>query len=333
MKELPAEVLPDEDKTLLQSRTYAQQGDVEKALALVMPLRQQHPDNPKYWFEWALLESKRSKPHELLQLISSAPAAVLNDQRMLLLQGNQWAAIGGDEGKAGLLELLNKTAELEKADRLTIHLLVSQALARMGQLAEAEKVATLAIPLTEGTNPRDLRPQQILLAYARDRGDIPAMEKMYEEIRKESALDSDNQLYSQSLLILAKLRESQKKKIRSASVQVVLDAKEEKLLQEAQTLADKLLEKRSDWSETYKLLADIAGYRNNVAGMIDALKTARSKGELEPFRLKQLAQLLYQAGEFKETEAIIDQLTRAGDISLFQAQISTANPSGQEKRS
>lgn len=318
LKELPAEVLSEEDKTLLQARIFAQQGDLESALGLVMPLRQKEPDNVKYWFEWSLLESKRGKPRELLEQIAAAPAAVQNDQRMLLIQGNQWAAIGGEEGKAGLLELLNKTAGLEKDDRLTIHLLVSQALARTGQLEEAEKVATLAIPLTDGTNPRDLRPQQVLLAYARDRGDIPAMEKMYAEISKDSAPDSDNQLYSQSLLILAKLRESQKKKLRSASVQVVLDASEQKLLQEAQTLADKLLEKRSDWSETYKLLADIAGYRNNVAAMIDALKTARSKGDLEPYRLKQLAQLLYQAGEFKESEAIIDQLTRAGDISLFK---------------
>ncbi len=101
-------------------------------------------------------------------------------------------------------------------------------------------------------------------------------------------------------------------------MQVVLDPTEQKLLQEAQALADKLLEKRSDWSETYKLLADIAGYQNNVAAMIDALKTARSKGELEPYRLKQLAQLLYQAGQFKESETIIDQLIRTGDISLFK---------------
>jgi Tfp pilus assembly protein PilF len=318
LKELPNDVLTAEDKTLLQARIFAQQGDLESALGSVVPLRQQQPDNVKYWFEWALLESKRGKPRELLEQIAAAPPAVQQDQRMLLIQGNQWAAIGGEEGKAGLLELLNKTAGLEKDDRLTIHLLVSQALARMGQLEEAEKVATTATPLAEGTNPRDLRPQQVLLAYARDRGDIPAMEKLYVQIRKESEPDSDNQLYSQSLLILAKLRESQKKKIHNTSVQVVLDASEEKLLQEAQTLADKLLEKRSDWSETYKLLADIAGYRNNVAAMINALKTARSKGDLEPYRLKQLAQLLYQSGEFKESEMIIDQLTRGGDISLFK---------------
>lgn len=318
LKEQPKDVLTDEDKTLLQARIFAQQGDLENALGLVAPLRQQQPDNVKYWTEWALLESRRGKPRELLEQLAVAPPAVQQDQRILLIQGNQWAAIGGEEGKTGLLKLLEKSADLEKDDRLTIHLLVSQALARMGQIDEAEKVANTAIPLADGTNPRDLRPQQVLLAYARDRGDIPAMEKMYEQIRKESGPDSDNQLYSQSLLILAKLRESQKKKILNTSVQVVLDPAEKKLLQEAQTLADRLLEKRSDWSETYKLLADIAGYRNNVAAMIDALNTARSKGDLEPYRLKQLAQLLFQSGQYKESETIIDQLIRTGDTSLFK---------------
>lgn len=318
LKELPKEVLSEEEKTLLQARVFARQGDVESALGLVLPLRQQQPDNEKYWFEWSLLEAQRGKPRELLEQLATAPLSVQNDQRLLLIQGNQWAAIGGEEGKAGLLELLKKTAELEKDDRLTIHLLVSQALARMGELEEADRVANLAIPLADGTNPRDMRPQQVLLSYARDRGDIPTMEKLYQQIRKESSPDSDVQLYSQSLLILTKLRESQKKKLHNNSVQVVLDVSETKLLQEAQDLADKLVEKRSDWAETYKLLADIAGYRNNVAAMIDALKTARSKGDLEPYRLRQLAQLLYQSGEFKESESIIDQLTRQGDISLFK---------------
>jgi predicted Zn-dependent protease len=318
LKELPNEVLSDEEKTLLQARVFARQGDLESALGLVLPLRQKQPENVKYWFEWSVLESQRNKPRELLEQIATAPLVVQNDQRMLLIQGNQWAVVGGDEGKAGLLELLKKTDTLSKNERLTIHLLVSQALARMGKLEDAEKVANLAIPLADGTSPRDLRPQQVLLAYARERGDIPVMEKLYEQIRKDAGPDSDTQLYSQSLLILTKLRESQKKKLHTGSVQVVLDQDEKKLLQEAQTLADKLLEKRSDWAETYKLLADIAGYNNNVAAMIDALKTARSKGELEPYRLRQLAQLLYQAGEYKESEAAIDQLTRQGDFSLFK---------------
>ncbi len=315
---LPAEKLSELDKTLLQAQVLARQGELDRAVAMILPLREKNPDDAKIWFEWGRLEMQRGKPRELLQELAKAPPAVQKDQRLLLVQTEQWVSIGGDEGKAGLLEILNQSAGLEKQDRLTFHMIVSQALSRMGQQAEADKVANLAVPLAEATKPRDLRPQQLLLSYARERGDIAAMEKIYEQIRKESPPDSDIQLYSQSLLILTKLRESQKKKLHSGSVKVVLDAAEEKLLQEAQTLADKLLEKRGDWAETYKLLADIAMYRNNQPAMIEALKTARTKGDLEPYRLRQLAQLLSQAGQFQEAGAIIDQLSRRGDLSLLK---------------
>ena len=314
----PAEVFPELDKTLLQTHVRARQGDLDGALAMILPLREQHPEDAKIWFEWSRLEMQRGKPKELLQQLAKAPVAVQNDPRLLLLQAEEWVAIGGDEGKAGLLEILNQSAGQEQEVRLSLHMIVSQAFYRMGQQAEAEKVANLAVPIAEGIKPRDYRPQQLLLAYAQERGDIPAMEKIYEQIRQTSAPDSDNQLYAQSLLILTKLRESQKKKTNTNSAKVILDPAEEKLLQEAQALADKLLEKRSDWIETYKLLADIARYRNNQPAMLEALKTARTKGELEPPRLRQLATMLYQAGQFKESSAIIDQLSRRGDISLVK---------------
>ncbi len=234
---------------------------------------------------------------------------------MILIQGNQLALVGGPEGKAGLQKLISDSENNSKSERFRLHLLVADALIRMEDYPAAQTLAEEARKLTEKD---DVQIFPLLIRIAKETRNIPALEKLSAEIEELKLADQSLSLYARCQLILAQIRETQIKRQKSTDIYIILNESEKKQLAKALELQEQLMATRPQWGEVYKLRADIAGFQNRIPDLISSLRRAMQISELENYRMRQLAQLYFQTGAYKQAREIMNYLFREGDASLFK---------------
>jgi len=317
---LPESVLAKSDQAGIQAAVAARKGDVASALAQIIQQRDAQPDNISLWQTWADIQSRESKPQELLAELQTAPAAVRDSFAISQIQAAALARIGGAEGKAGLLKMLDKAGQMKPNEALNLQLLIASIFNQLGMRDEALLVAQAA----KGKSLTDHRPYKLLLYLLRDSSDPEAMAELTAEILKVAGPENTLTLEAQSQLLLLEVRLSYIPRVdpKQGKVPELTKVEQEKLAK-AKELADKMLKIRPEWPEPHKLLADVANFQNDLPGTIEQLQFALKKGGLEPNRLKHLSILLAHTGRSKEANEILERFGGRLDAKLEKLQVDT----------
>ena len=293
---------------LLRADVLVRKGENEAALDLLTDALAESPADPQLRAALAQLALREKGIDAARAIITAAPAEAAKTAPLLLLDAQLAARAGGDEQEKRFQAIEAQASEMD--DEGALRVLAGLAALRLGSgnRAEAERLWKRVAERA----PEDLQVRTALYELARDGGDIEKTAALAAEISRLAGPTSPQARLAQAGEKVLRVRDAQRKKVRTDQTSLELSADEQKLLNDARNLLIEAENDRPGWNQIQQMFAEVEGLRGDAAAAIDRLQRAVKFGPANPAVVRQLVALLYASNRLAEAQEAIAQLGPEG---------------------
>jgi tetratricopeptide (TPR) repeat protein len=278
-----AEAVP---AAVLRADVCLAQNQPDQAQAVLKQAFQDYPDQVPLWVARANLALRRGEPETAIATLEEARRRLgdLAGLRLALIEF--WARRGGREAVRPLHELEQDLDRFTAADRAGVLWQLAWAYYRLGNAAQAEKLARrLADQERE-----DLRSRLLLLDVALAAGRDEAVQTAVREVRKLEGDDGTWWRYGEAARLLLRGRRGDKTG-----------------LAQARPLLKELAGRRPTWPRVPLLEAYLAEVEGDAARSLAGYLKALELGERRPGVVARAVQLLVERGRYAEADQAIQK--------------------------
>ncbi len=291
------QLLPDNaEVALVRSQGLTAQNRFDEAEAVLRKAREKHPKKTELWTgHLALLLRRGGDPAAARAVLDEAQAQLGDTVELRLLRAQFWANRPDAEARTSLAALAKEAEQFTGEERPRLLAGVAEALFRVGEIAEADKLWRLYLEV----QPKDLRVRQVLFELAQQANDEAAMTK---ELADLKAVEGPDGVYWRSCAVVRLLGQSR----RVGGAEHANEIRQ--LLAEIKT-------RRPKWSRTLLMEGELAELEGKHEEAVGHYLLAIDQGERSLRLIQRTVELLNQTKQYRLVDQLIAKLGESAPVS------------------
>jgi tetratricopeptide (TPR) repeat protein len=290
---------------ILRADALAARGQLDQARDRLDQARDRQPSQVELWIALAHLAVSQGKPEAMLGVLDEARQQLGDRVELRLARTSYWGRRGGQEAPKALEQLGRDLDQFSAEDRLRLEDGLAGAFARLGDLDRAERLWTRVAD----QRPDDLRTANLLLDLAFQTGDMDAVQRAVDRLRRIEGEDGTLWRYGEVGRLTLLVRRGDTKPLGAARLMLAEVAR-----------------RRPEWSRVPLLEAEIAELEGNPERAIEAYVRAIDRGEREPRAIRRVVGLLNARRRFAEADRVVQKLLEqappSGTLGQLAAEMS-----------